>query len=62
MPAIPEPKKQWYVAHVLSGQEKSTANRLKRYVEAEELSDKVFDVLVPQETISEVKKLSLIHI
>jgi len=56
MPAIPEPKKQWYVAHVLSGQEKSTANRLKRYVEAEELSDKVFDVLVPQETISEVKK------
>lgn len=56
MPAIPEPKKQWYVAHVLSGQEKSTANRLRRHIEAEELSEKFFDVLVPQETISEVKK------
>ena len=56
MPAIPEPNKQWYVAHVLSGQEKSTANRLKRYIESEELTDKVFDVLVPQETVTEVKK------
>ena len=53
---IPEAKKQWYVAHVLSGQEKSTANRLKRYIESNELSEKIFDVLVPQETVSEVKK------
>lgn len=56
MPAIPEPSKQWYVAHVLSGQEKSTARRLEEYISREELSAKFFDVLVPQETISEVKK------
>lgn len=56
MPAIPEPQKQWYVAHVLSGQEKSTANRLERHIASEELSEKVFNVLVPEETISEVKK------
>lgn len=56
MPAYPEPKNQWYVAHVLSGQEKSTANRLRRHIEAEELSDKIYEVLVPEETVSEVKK------
>lgn len=57
MPFIPEPRKQWYVVHVLSGQEKSTAERLKRFVEAEELGEEyVFDVLVPTETVSEVKK------
>lgn len=56
MPVIPEPKKQWYVAHVLSGQEKSTAARLERHIKAEELTEKFFDVLVPEETVSEVKK------
>ncbi len=55
MSIYPEPKKQWYVAHVLSGQEKSTASRLQRYIESEELTEKVFNVLVPQETVSEVK-------
>lgn len=53
---MPEALEQWYVAHVLSGQEKSTASRLERAVATEELSDKIFKVLVPEETVSEVKK------
>ncbi len=56
MPTTPEPKKQWYVAHVLSGQEKSTARRLQELIDREELSKHIFEILVPEETVSEVKK------
>jgi transcriptional antiterminator NusG len=56
MPKIPEPKEQWYVVHVLSGQEKRIRERILKQVETEELGDKVFEVLLPTETVSEVKK------
>jgi transcriptional antiterminator NusG len=56
MPRVPEPKKQWYVVHVLSGQEKKVQQRILREVEREELGDCVFDVLVPTETVSEIRR------
>jgi len=56
MPIIPAPEKQWYVVHVLSGQEQSVRNRISRQVEAEELGDCIFDVLVPMEMVSEIRK------
>ncbi len=55
MPTIPAPKDQWYVVHVLSGQEQRVKARIERVVEAEELADKVFQVLVPTELVSEVR-------
>jgi transcription termination/antitermination protein NusG len=56
MPTIPPPDKQWYVVHVLSGQEQRVRDRILRMVETEEMGDYIFEVLVPQELISEVGK------
>ena len=56
MPVIPEAHKQWYVVHVLSGQEQKVRDRIQRQVEAEEMGDVIFDVLVPQERVEENRK------
>lgn len=55
MPSIPEPKNQWYVVHVLSGQENKVRERIERNVKAEELGDVIFDVLMPTEMVSEMR-------
>ena len=46
MPNIPKAKDQWYVVHVLSGQENSVAKRIRRGVEREELGDYIYDCLL----------------
>ena len=56
MPAIPEARKQWFVVHVLSGQEQKVRDRIQRLVEAEEMGDYIFEVLVPQERVEENRK------
>ncbi len=56
MAIIPPANKQWYVVHVLSGQEQRVRDRILRMVEAEEMGDFIYEVLVPQEVISEVKR------
>lgn len=55
MPTIPQPKDQWYVVHVLSGQELKVRSSIERRIEAEEMGDLVYEVLVPEERVSEVK-------
>ncbi len=49
-------KNQWYVVHVLSGQEAKVRERIMRESKEQELGDFVFDALVPMETVSEVRK------
>jgi len=44
------------VVHVLSGQEQKVRNDIARRVEAEEMGDYIFEVLVPTERVSEVRK------
>lgn len=56
MPAIPPPEKQWYVVHVLSGQENKVRERIERNAEAEEMGDCIYEVLVPMEMVSEIRK------
>jgi transcriptional antiterminator NusG len=56
MAAIPPAKDQWYVVHVLSGQEQKVKDRILRNAEAEELGDVVFDALVPTEMVSEIRR------
>ncbi len=56
MPLVPAPEDQWYVIHVLSGQEQKVCDSLNRRIETEEMSDVIFQVLVPTERVSEVKK------
>jgi transcription termination/antitermination protein NusG len=56
MGAIPGAKDQWYVVHVLSGQEQKVVDNINRRIKTEEMVDHVFEVLLPQERISEVNK------
>lgn len=55
MARIPESGKQWYVMHVLSGQEGRVKERITRKIETEELGSSIFQVLVPTELVSEVR-------
>jgi transcription termination/antitermination protein NusG len=56
MGAIPAARDQWYVIHVRSGLEKKVQENMLRRIEKEEMSDHIFEVLVPMERVSEVKK------
>lgn len=55
MPA-PSPENQWYVVHVLSGQEGRVRDRILRQRESEEMGDFIFEVLVPTEMVSEIRR------
>lgn len=50
------PKDQWYVVHVLSGQEQKVQENIFRRVKTEEMSDVIFDVLIPTERVQEIKR------
>ena len=56
MAHILAPKDQWYVVHVLSGQENKVRDNIEKRVNKEEMSDVVFEVLVPTERVSEIKR------
>ena len=49
-------KDQWYVVHVLSGQENKVRENILKRVKTEEMGDLVYDVLLPTERVSEIKK------
>src|SRR5262252_5269228 len=49
-------KEQWYVVHVLSGQENKVRENILKRVKTEEMGDLIYDVLVPTERVSEIKK------
>lgn len=47
---------KWYVAHTFSGYENKVANDLKIVVENRNLSDMIQEVVVPTETVVEIKE------
>src|SRR6195952_3471981 len=47
---------QWFVVHVLSGQENKVLESLKRRVKTEEMGDLVYEILIPTERVSEIKR------
>jgi transcriptional antiterminator NusG len=56
MPSVLAPKDQWFVVHVLSGQENKVRDNIEKRVKTEEMSDVIFEVLVPTERVSEIKR------
>jgi len=54
--AVPAGKDQWYVVHVLSGLEGKVHDNLVKRVKTEEMGDLVYEVLVPTERVSEIKR------
>ena len=49
------PGAQWFALHTLSGQEPKVKAYIEKFKAAEELDDSIFEVLLPTETVSEVK-------
>ena len=49
-------RSQWFVVHVLSGREKMVKDNIDRRVQMEEMSDYIFNVMLPEERVSEVKQ------
>src|SRR5260370_20366137 len=49
-------KDQWFVVHVLSGQEQKVYESLTRRIKTEEMGDLVYEVLIPTERVSEIKR------
>ncbi len=47
---------EWYVVHVLSGQENKVLQSLERRIKTEEMSDLIYEVLIPTERVSEIKR------
>ncbi len=47
---------QWYVVQVLSNKEQAAKRYIDRYIADNELEDYIFEVLMPTETVSEVKQ------
>ncbi|MEK0444957.1 MAG: Transcription termination/antitermination protein NusG [Verrucomicrobiota bacterium] len=47
---------QWFVVHVLAGQEQKVRENLLKRIRTEEMSDFVYEVLLPTERVSEVKR------
>lgn len=48
--------KQWYIVHTLSGAEDKVKANLDAKIEAHQLGEKVDQIIVPKEQVSEVKK------
>lgn len=46
---------QWFALHTLSGQEGKVKTYIEKFRKVEELEDHIFEVLLPTETVSEVK-------
>src|ERR1700747_3894067 len=49
-------KDQWYVVHVLSGQENKVRENILKGIKTEEMGYLIYDVLLPTERVSEIKK------
>ena len=49
------PGAQWFALHTLSGQEQKVKAYIEKFKAAEELDDSILEVLLPTETVSEVK-------
>ena len=50
------PKDQWFVVQVLSGLEKKIRDNIVRRIQTEEMSDLVYEVLIPTERVQEIKR------
>src|SRR5678815_5442499 len=49
-------RSQWYVVHVLSGQENKVHDNLVKRIKTEEMGDYVYEVVLPTERVSEIKR------
>lgn len=53
---IPAPRDQWFVVQVFSGQEKKVYDSIVKRMQAEEMGDLIYKVLIPTERVQEIKQ------
>ena len=51
-----EKRTQWFAVQVLAGQENKVLENLTKRIKTEEMSDYIYDIIVPTERVSEVKR------
>jgi transcriptional antiterminator NusG len=49
-------RSQWYVVHVLSGQEQKVHDNLVKRIKTEEMGDYIYEIVLPTERVSEIKR------
>ena len=49
-------RSQWYVVHVLAGQENKVHDNLVKRIKTEEMGDYIYEVVLPTERVSEIKR------
>ena len=47
---------QWFVLHMLSGQEQKVKDSIEKRIKVEEMGEWIKEVLIPTEKVAEVKK------
>ena len=47
--------RQWYAIHTYSGYEEKVAESIRQRINAVDMADKIFDVMVPKEKQIEIK-------
>lgn len=53
--AVSQSGPQWYAVQCLSNQEAKAKKYLEKFIEVEEMGDFVFEVVMPEETVTEIK-------
>ncbi len=48
--------KRWYVVHTYSGHEKSVKSNLEHRIETMGMQDRIFDIEIPTESVTEIKE------
>src|SRR6266853_344272 len=51
-----EKRKQWFVVHVLAGQENKVFENLTKRIKPEEMGDYIYEIVLPTERVSEIKR------
>ena len=48
--------KRWYVVHTYSGYEKKVKDTLQHRIETMGMQDRIFDIQIPMESVTEIKE------
>ena len=48
-------QKRWYIVHTYSGYENKVKSNLEKRIEYMNMADKIFRVIVPQKTVTQIK-------
>lgn len=54
--------KRWYVVHTYSGYENRVKSDLEHRIETMGMQDRIFDIEIPMERVTEIKEIGRAHV